>query len=100
MEMEAAKMSNGIDDANSLSATIMRGNPGWLIGLGTQFEGDMDGIPELTGMPTDKSLVETEIMLTAWLASRGFTLSSHWRTHSHSGSGGREFETRAEFTRK
>jgi hypothetical protein len=97
-------MTNEIDDVNSLSATIMQGNPGWLIGLGTQLEGDMEeseiGTPELIGMPTDKSLVETEIMLTAWLASRGFTLSSHWRTHSYSDSGDRVDETRAEFTRK
>jgi hypothetical protein len=58
------------------------------------------GSPELDGMPTGKSLVETEIMLTEWLAGRGFTLSSPWRTHAYSGGGGRSVETQAEFTRK
>jgi hypothetical protein len=102
MEMEA-KMSNEIDDAESVSVTIRRGDPDWLIGVGASFEGDTEesavGNPELAGMPKDKSLVETEIMLTAWLVGRGFTLSSHWRTHEYSGAG-RVFEARAEFTRE
>ena len=51
-------------------------------------------------MPTDKSLVETEIMLTAWLAGRGFELSSRWYTHEYSGGGGSVAETRAELVRK
>lgn len=93
-----------INDVDTLSATIMRGNPGWMIGLGAQFEGDAEeseiGQPELFGMPTDKSLVETEIMLTAWLAGRGFGLSSRWYTHEYSGGGGSVAETRAEFVRK
>lgn len=96
-------MSKEIDDVNSLSATIMRGSLGWLIGLGTHFEGDAEESsvtsPELAEIPTYKSLVETEIMLTAWLAGRGFTLSSHWRTQEYSGGGGAVAETRAEFTR-
>ena len=94
----------GLNDANSVSVMIMRGNPGWLISLATRFEGDTQETdianPELADMPTDKSLVETETTLTAWLAGRGFTLSSYWRTHDYSGSGHRAVDTRAEFTRK
>jgi hypothetical protein len=82
-----------------------RGQPDWLISLATGFEGDTEETdianPELTGMSTDKSLVETEIMLTAWFAGRGFTLSSHWRIHDYSGSGHRAVDMRgAEFTQK
>jgi hypothetical protein len=97
-------MDQRIDDANIVSAAITQGSPGWLIGLAAQFDGDPEqhavSAPELHDMPASKSLVETEIMLTAWLTGRGFTLSSPWRTHSYSGSGDRAVDVRAKFVRK
>lgn len=74
------------------------GQPGHAVEGDTEEPDIVD--PELTGMTTDKWLVETEIMLTARLAGRGFTLSSRWRTHGYKGSGRGAVETRAEFSRK
>lgn len=100
---DGAKMDKQIDDAISVSAMILRGNPDWLISMGARFA-DAPGeyniaAPELDDIPTDKSLVETEIMLTAWLAGRGFAPLSPWRTCTYTGAGHRATDVRAEFVR-
>jgi hypothetical protein len=97
-------MSSRIDDVDNLNVIIMRGDPDdWLVGLGTSA-GDGEefnvGSQELKDMPTNKSLIETEILLTAWLAGRGFVHASPWRTHADNGSETRATDVRADFVRK
>ncbi len=96
-------MSSRIDDVDNLNVMIMRGPDDWLVGLGTSGDDGQEvnvGSQELKDMPTNKSLVETEILLTAWLAGRGFVHVSHWRTHEDNGSETRATDVRADFVRK
>ena len=51
-------------------------------------------------MRWDKSLAETEILVTAWLAGRGFDIRTPWRTTELTGSESGSFQTEAEFTRQ
>lgn len=92
-------MNNRLDDVNSVSATVMRGNPGWLTGISGP-DGENVGTHELKDLPQADSLAEAENAVTAWLDGRGFTLSSPWRTEQYNGSGERAVQTRAEFVRK
>lgn len=92
-------MTNRIDDVSMVSVTVMRGNPGWLTGMSGPDGGNV-GTHELKDLPQADSLIEAEDTVTAWLAGRGFALSSPWRTVDYNGSGERATETRAEFVRK
>lgn len=92
-------MSTKIDDVSAVSVTVMRGNPGWLTGISDGNDNNV-GTHELKDLPQAGSLVEAENMVTAWLAGRGFALSSPWRTLEYSGSGESAVETQAEFVRK
>ena len=92
-------MSDKIDEVSAVSAMVMRGNPGWLTGLGGPDGGNV-GTYELKDLPQADSLMEAENMVTAWLAGRGFTLSSPWRTVEYSGSGERAVQTEAQFVRE
>lgn len=96
-------MSSRIDDVNNLNVIIMRGHDDWLVGLGTSGDDGEEvnvGSQELKDMPTNKSLVEMEIMVTAWLVGRGFVHASPWDTHADNGSETRATDVRAEFIRK
>ena len=91
-------MTNKIDDVSTVSVMVMRGNPGWLTGIAGP-DGNV-ATHELDGLPPANSLMEAEILVTTWLAGRGFTLSSPWRTTDYSGSGEKAVQTEAEFVRK
>ena len=96
-------MSSRIDDVNHLSVIIMRGPDDWLIALGTSGNDGEEvnvGSHELRDMPTNKSLMETEILMTAWLAGRGFVHASPWRTYADNGSETRATDVRADFVKK
>ena len=78
-------MSSRIDDVNHLSVIIMRSPDDWLVELGASGNDGEEvnvGSHELGDMPTNKSLMETEILMTAWLAGRGFVHASPWRTYA------------------
>jgi hypothetical protein len=96
-------MSSSIDDVTRLSVFIIRGpDHGWLVGLVTLDSGEPAAVDfnELRDMPTKKSLMETEILLTAWLAGRGFVHISPWRTNAENDSETHAIDVRAEFIRK
>jgi len=92
-------VTDKIDDVSTVSVMVMRGNPGWMTGISGP-DGDNVATYELDGLPQANSLVEAEILVTTWLAGRGFTLSSPWRTVDYSGSGEKAVQTEAEFVRK
>jgi len=95
-------MNSRIDDVNHLNVIIMRGPKDWLVGLGTNGDDGEEinvGSHELKDMPMDKSLMETEILMTAWLAGRGFVHASPWHTYADNGSETRATDVRAEFVR-
>ena len=99
---ESEKMAISVDDALNLSVMITRGDRGWLVSMATQ--GDARGSDvvdyEFADIRWDKSLVETEILVTAWLAGRGFDIRTPWHTTELTGSESGAFQTEAEFTRQ
>jgi hypothetical protein len=71
-------MGLSVDDVANLSVMIMRGDPGWLVSLATRPDeaSQESNVTDYEFADTrwDKSLVETEVLVTAWLAGRGFVI--------------------------
>jgi hypothetical protein len=63
-----------VDDALNLSVVITRGDRGWLGSMTTQGDAWGSNVVdyEFADMRWDKSLVQTEILVTAWAAGHGF----------------------------
>lgn len=93
-----------VDDAANLSVLIMRGDKGWLVSLATRPDGTSEESNvadyEFADMRWDRSLVETEVLVTAWLAGRGFVIRTAWHTTELTGSESGAFQTEAEFIRQ
>jgi hypothetical protein len=93
-----------VDDVTNVSVTIMRGNSDWLVILATRPEGEgkKSNVTdyEFADMHWDKSLVETEVLVTAWLGGRGFAVRKPWHTTELTGSESGAFQTEAEFIRQ
>jgi len=97
-------MAISVDDALNLSVLVMRGNTGWMVSLGTRL-GDSSEDSNVTDyefadMRWNKSLVETETLVTAWLAGRGFDIRTPWHTTELTGSESGAYSTEAEFIRQ
>jgi hypothetical protein len=91
-----------IDQVNNVSANIMRGNSDWMVSLATRLDGtELCNVKdyEFANTRWDKSLMETEVLVTAWLAGRGFVIRTPWRTAAFSGDGSQATQTEAEFAR-
>jgi hypothetical protein len=97
-------MDSSVDDVANLSVMIMRGDPGWLVNLATRPDGasEQSNVTdyEFADMRWDKSLVETEVLVTAWLAGRGFMIRTPWHTKELTGSESGASQTQAEFIRQ
>ena len=101
-DRESEKMAISVDDALNLSVMIMRGDRGWLVSMATQGDARGSNVVdyEFADMRWDKSLVETEILMTAWLAGRGFVIRTPWHTTELTGSESGAFQTEAVFSRQ
>jgi hypothetical protein len=99
---ESEKMAISVDDALNLSVMIMHGDRGWLVSMTTQGDARGSNVVdyEFADMRWDKSLVETEILVTAWLAGRGFMIQTPWHTTELTGSESGAFQTEAVFSRQ
>jgi hypothetical protein len=95
-------MAISVDDALNLSVMITRGDRGWLVSMATQGDARGSNVVdyEFADMRWDKSLVETEILVTAWLAGRGFDIRTPWHTTELTGNESGAFQTEADFTRQ